>query len=120
MDSDNSGSVTPYEVQEFVDDPRSARWLQMLEIDAYDVSRLFQLLDDGDGAITIDEWMDGVARLKGGAKSIDLITVLHENKRLSQNVLALGEAVEKIGSDVRQLVEAGAILQHYHYQVKTM
>lgn len=47
-----------------------------------DVDILWKLLDDGDGALSLDELVRGVGRLKGGARSIDLIYFQLELQRV--------------------------------------
>jgi len=47
-------------------------WLSAQELDVEDADLLFDLLDDGDGAIRATELTQGMSRLKGAAKSIDI------------------------------------------------
>ena len=47
----------------------------MLDLEVHEVVSLFNLLDDGDGLITHDEFLNGVMRLKGHARSLDIIAI---------------------------------------------
>merc|ERR1719453_2946694 len=73
--------------------------MHLLEVDVYEVEQLFQLLDKrGDGMVTFDEFNKGIMRLRGGAKSIDLISVLCQNAEMRNAIQALGQAVHRMGS----------------------
>merc|ERR1712137_264396 len=52
-------------------------WFAAQEIDAGDADLLFSLLDTGDEALTAEELVVGVSRLKGSARSIDLHGLMH-------------------------------------------
>jgi len=99
IDLDGTGKIKLGELQKALQDRRSASWMQILDVDVYEVVQLFQLLDkDGDGVVTFDEFSKGIVRLKGGAKSIDLISVLRQNAEMSSAVQALGKAVHRLAS----------------------
>lgn len=99
IDLDQTGRISLDELQKALKDPRSASWMHILDVDVYEVVQLFQLLDkEGDGAISLDEWCKGIMRLRGGAKSIDLIGVLRQNAEMSNAIQALAKAVHRMGS----------------------
>jgi voltage-gated sodium channel len=99
IDLDGTGRIKLDELQKALKDPRSATWMQILDVDVYEVVQLFQLLDkDGDGMVTFDEFSKGIMRLRGGAKSIDLISVLRQNAEMSNAIQALGKLVHRMGS----------------------
>merc|ERR1719203_1208029 len=53
-------------------------WLKALDYDASDADMLFQLIDkDGDGTLTVDELIEGMATLKGTARNMDVKLLLH-------------------------------------------
>merc|ERR1712037_52772 len=53
-------------------------WLKALDYDASDAYMLFQLIDkDGDGTLTVDELIEGMATLKGTARNMDVKLLLH-------------------------------------------
>jgi len=65
----------------------------------YEVGQLFQLLDKaGDGMVTFEEFSNGIMRLRGGAKSIDLISVLCQNAEMCNAIQALAKTVHRLGS----------------------
>jgi len=65
-------------------------WLAAQELEVEDVDLLFDLLDDGDGTISAQELTKGVARLKGSAKSIDLVGLMHMTSALSDEIRQMG------------------------------
>eukprot|EP00746_Dinoflagellata_sp_MGD_P085194 gnl/MRDRNA2_/MRDRNA2_33743_c0_seq1.p1 gnl/MRDRNA2_/MRDRNA2_33743_c0~~gnl/MRDRNA2_/MRDRNA2_33743_c0_seq1.p1 ORF type:complete len:718 (+),score=90.53 gnl/MRDRNA2_/MRDRNA2_33743_c0_seq1:228-2156(+) len=73
-----------------------------LEIEVNDVSaarRVFKLLDfDDNGAISIEEFMFGLARLKGGARSVDVARILHNQKQHGKVLLSLLERTNLLSS----------------------
>lgn len=62
--------------------------------------QLFRLLDDGDGALMAQELVEGVARLKGPAKSMDLAVFNLEFRKFKDDVGRLGELAEKLSSNL--------------------
>lgn len=82
-DVDKSGDLSWEEFENHLEDARVKAYFKSLELDASAARGLFKLLDqDGTGHIDIDEFMMGCMRLKGQAKSIDIATLMYENKRL--------------------------------------
>ena len=43
--------------------------------DVHESTALFHILDDGDGGVTLDEFIDGMVRCKGPARAIDQASV---------------------------------------------
>merc|ERR1712032_1512105 len=53
-------------------------WLKALDYDASDAGMLFQLIDkNGDGTLSLDELIEGMASLKGTARNMDVKLLLH-------------------------------------------
>merc|ERR1711957_943244 len=62
-------------------------YLAALNVHASEAAGLFCLLDsDCSGRVEIGELVSGLLRLKGGAKAVDMVTLLHENKKLSSKM----------------------------------
>merc|ERR1740121_652084 len=78
-DSTGDGMVDLDEFRQVCEDKEIRTWLASMELDYSDADRLFFLLDnDNSGAVNADEIMKGVARLKGTARSIDLLQLAKE------------------------------------------
>merc|ERR1712193_331044 len=82
-DDDHSGNLSWSEFQEHIKDERVQAFFRALELDAAEAQGLFQLIDtDSDQTVHLNEFINGCIRLKGQAKSLDLVTLLHENKKV--------------------------------------
>ncbi|CAK9022520.1 Voltage-dependent T-type calcium channel subunit alpha-1H, partial [Durusdinium trenchii] len=75
----------------FLDEEMSRKW-RLLDFGPDECKELFDLLDDGDGGIHTSEFFHGLARMKGGAQSRDLMRV--------------GQQVDRIGKELDKLIEA--------------
>jgi len=69
-------------------------YFALLELNVTDAGSLFDLLDkDGNGKVTIHEFIEGCFNLKGNARSIDLMAVSLDVKHIRDN---LKEEIENI------------------------
>lgn len=83
-DEDESGSLSRDEFEQHLNDERVKAYLQTLDLDVADARGLYRLLDlDGMGEVGIEDFVSGCLRLKGPAKSIDVCTLIFENRRLA-------------------------------------
>jgi len=60
------------EFSKLVKSPKLKFWMSQLELEYHDLLSLFEFLDNGDGEITLTEFIEGAARLRGGAKALDI------------------------------------------------
>jgi len=86
VDLNGDGWLSWSEFQQALDDPLVKQWLTTLGVEMIELEDLFDLMDDGDGQISMDEFITGVNKLKGQARSVDLVNVLTLVKRLSVKV----------------------------------
>jgi len=75
-DITGDGQVTLEEFEQFLKDPKVRSYLAALELDTHDSKALFNMLDDGDGNITVEEFVENALRLKGGAKTRDMVSMM--------------------------------------------
>ncbi|CAJ1415019.1 unnamed protein product [Effrenium voratum] len=68
IDSTGEGIITERRLAEVLEDPTMKTYFQTLDLDVHESNALFHLLDDGDGTVTLDEFIDGVMRCKGHAE----------------------------------------------------
>lgn len=92
-----------------VHDPFIRAWLAAYEFDVSDAKLVFDLMDDGDGLLTVDELMVGVTRLKGAARSIDLHVVIHQVNELSRLVGEMQKDVSKLRKRASNLVSSPGV-----------
>eukprot|EP00928_Gymnodinium_smaydae_P098108 TRINITY_DN9049_c0_g1_i1.p1 TRINITY_DN9049_c0_g1~~TRINITY_DN9049_c0_g1_i1.p1 ORF type:complete len:484 (+),score=60.07 TRINITY_DN9049_c0_g1_i1:1102-2553(+) len=82
IDEDDSGGISEDELISFLRDDDLSNYLEALDINATDSRMLFRLLNtDDDGMITLQEFCDGLLRLKGGARSFDVHVIILQLKR---------------------------------------
>jgi hypothetical protein len=81
-DVDESGSMTLKEFRAHLLDPWVRAYFSGLEIDPSDAVSIFTLIarEDSD-EVNIDEFVAGVMKLKGHAKSVDVLTLMYDSAR---------------------------------------
>ncbi|CAE7032049.1 Scn2a [Symbiodinium natans] len=88
IDTSGDGSITFDEFSNLVQSPKLKFWMSQLELEYHDLLGLFEMLDDGDGEISIDEFLESARRLKGPAKAIDMFRMETKVELLLAQVLA--------------------------------
>jgi len=91
LDDDGDGRVSRDEFKALAEDKVLRAFLSSLDLDFGELEHLFNLLDDGDGAVELHEFTYGVSMLRGPAKSIDVVTMLKVIHRLELKVDAVLE-----------------------------
>jgi len=82
-------------MRELFGHPKVKLWLKELGVDATDTDTVIQLLDAGDGfLVNCDDFVHGITRLKGEARSQDLIHVHSGVKRVLAHVKDLRYIVD--------------------------
>eukprot|EP00400_MALV-I_sp_L67-5_P000020 gene20-395_t len=75
-DEDGSGTLTIEEFHEALRNPDVVNKLKLIDLPVSDAEELFMVLDhDGSGELSVDEFIGGCVRLKGNAKSKDLLAI---------------------------------------------
>merc|ERR1712217_213618 len=74
-DTSHDNFIDREELKVILQIPKVKMWLAAMELEVSDPGQLFDFLDDGDGGITVEELISGVARLKGAARSFDLMAL---------------------------------------------
>lgn len=81
---EDHGHLSFSEFQKFITEPEGQAWLSVLELDTTDAASIFQLVNDGDGRVTIDEFLMGVFKLKNTSKPLDLLVLHYEAKKMGK------------------------------------
>ena len=63
-------------------------YLSILGVDVRDARMLFRVLDDGNGTLSVQEFCDGIAKVKGGATSADIVHLLRETGKMRKDCQA--------------------------------
>lgn len=80
-DTSGDGFVSSGEFEAVLSNPSVKAWLHMLELEVYEVTALFNLLDDGDDKVSFEEFLQGAMRLKGNARAIDSVAIQHQQHK---------------------------------------
>eukprot|EP00931_Biecheleriopsis_adriatica_P056222 TRINITY_DN33306_c0_g1_i1.p1 TRINITY_DN33306_c0_g1~~TRINITY_DN33306_c0_g1_i1.p1 ORF type:complete len:230 (-),score=33.36 TRINITY_DN33306_c0_g1_i1:28-717(-) len=104
LDTSGDGLVNWSEFQVLLTDTKLKAWMSTLELEPHDLVHLFHMIDDGDGEISIDEFMNGAMRLRGLARSIDVAQVMACSHRMDTKIDAVLQGVAKaIGGNARSM-----------------
>eukprot|EP00434_Breviolum_minutum_P018089 symbB.v1.2.015954.t2/scaffold1204.1/size131571/1 len=118
MDSTGDGAINLEEFSKLVQSPKLKFWMSQLELEYHDLLSLFEFLDNGDGQITLTEFIDGAARLRGSAKAIDVcrletkLEVLFEE--VFQKVRAEAESPNAEGFEAPELQRRLSVQDVFH------
>ncbi|CAE7948557.1 NaCP60E [Symbiodinium sp. KB8] len=108
-DRDMSGSMTYRELENHLQNPWVKAYFSGMDIDASEAAIIFTLMDsDRDNEVTIDEFVDGTMKLKGHAKSIDILSVMYDNAKFQAKFSIFCSHVEDQLVDMKNLITPGA------------
>eukprot|EP00435_Cladocopium_sp_Y103_P046007 s497_g13.t1 len=83
---DGNGIIKEERLLEVMADPQVMAHLQTLELDVHEGTALFHLLDNGDGEVTLDEFIDGILRCKGPARAVDQVAMRAEIRQMDAKI----------------------------------
>merc|ERR1712048_253358 len=87
IDSDGLGRITLREFIALMDEDSVKDYFASLELQVHDALCLFDMFEDASQAgVEVDEFVMGCLRLKGTARSSDMIRLMHDQARLSEQV----------------------------------
>jgi len=108
LDHAHDGVITLNEFEESLQEERMQAFFQSIEIETTDAWTIFKLLDaDGEGTISLHEFIEGCLRIKGNAKSIHIAQILYENKWIMEQLGELTEACHAIGEVTMAIRKSG-------------
>merc|ERR1712217_763913 len=88
MDTSGDGTISTEEVEQMMAGEKTdvKALLAAMEIDPSDMKVLFEMFDDGDGEINMEEFLMGASRLKGPAKNIDMAKLMAQMTRIEHDL----------------------------------
>lgn len=95
-DTSQDGYLTLGEFETILLDDSVKTWLSLMELDVHDTKQVFNILDDGDGLVSPTEFVEGILRLKGAARSTDVMRIMHCCHKLVEDLSALNDGVNSI------------------------
>jgi len=98
-DTSGDGTINRAEFSAMVQNPHVNVILKMMDINMHDAEELFNVLDiQGTGEITFEDFVGGVTRMKGAARSVDLIRVISAHDKMIEHISSTSEEM-KLGLD---------------------
>lgn len=88
-DVDGGGSLSAEEFVNMIKVPTVAENFKLLDLELFEVTMLFRLLADDNGEADYDEFLQGAIQLKGTARNIDVIKILHETIKIRKHLAHL-------------------------------
>jgi len=84
----NTGTLGWHEFRDYLQDERAQAFFATQQLDSFDARTLFDVLNSGglDHEISMDEFIVGCQRLKGQARSVELIAVLNETRSINKKL----------------------------------
>jgi len=115
-DTDGSGKISFEEFEQSLQNSEVAHYLDSMGLDPTEARGLFQLLDvDNSKSIWIDELVSGCMKLKGQAKSVDVATLIYENKRMMKRHLRFSDfcrsRFERLDRTTQSIANSMALLE---------
>lgn len=95
VDAGGTGKITWDTFRAFMQDEHVQAWFASQQLDTSDARELFNLLDvNGDNEVGIEEFIMGCKKLRGQAKSADVVSLLRESKRTTQRTVRYLKKIE--------------------------
>jgi len=95
LDDSGDGLVNKEEFDQLMTDPVIRDWLSTMDLEVTELETVFKLLDDGDGNIEVDEFIKGVGRVRGNAKSIDMVNLISLTKKMDAKIEGMQKKMDK-------------------------
>jgi len=92
-DKSDDGFLDEKELEWLLEHPNVKVWMSALGLDVRSGVELFELLDDGDGLVSQFEFLDGITRLRGSARSQDLFILMRSINNIQEQCDLLCDAM---------------------------
>lgn len=89
IDTKKSGMINEKQLSQITSMPNVHAYLETLGLDVKESAALFHLLDDGDGEVTREEFINGIMHCKGEARAIDQVIMHAELKLVTKRLEGL-------------------------------
>ena len=97
LDESGEGLITKAHLNQVFQDPKVKAYFQTLDVDVHEGTELFYILDNGDGEVTLDEFINGILRCKGQARAIDQLAMHADVRQLTKKILRLERTLNPLG-----------------------
>eukprot|EP00927_Polykrikos_kofoidii_P086584 TRINITY_DN9741_c0_g2_i2.p1 TRINITY_DN9741_c0_g2~~TRINITY_DN9741_c0_g2_i2.p1 ORF type:complete len:686 (-),score=109.33 TRINITY_DN9741_c0_g2_i2:132-2189(-) len=86
IDVSEDGHLSHDELVACLSDTTVQAWFEALDINVQEASTLFNLIDNGDGAISRKEFIQGMRGIRGNARSVDIKSLMKEVKIIRRSL----------------------------------
>merc|ERR1712136_286300 len=107
LDANGSGTISFEDFTKHLEQHETSALFSVLGIEVSDAISFFETLDvDGSHELEIDEFVMGCLNLRGNVRTVDVATLLRENKRLMQRIGKIAKRTDnQLQGILRQLSE---------------
>ncbi|OLP99553.1 Two pore calcium channel protein 1B [Symbiodinium microadriaticum] len=93
IDNSGNGMISEEQLTAIFNNPKVEAYFQTLDVDVTEGHALFHMIDNGDGQVTLDEFIDGILRCRGPARALDQVAMRADLKNLDSKLSQLVESV---------------------------
>lgn len=109
MDHTDCGEVTFDTFQRHMSDARMVAFAESLDIDTSNLEQFFNILSqNGRRAVDLETFVVGCIKLRGMAKSMDMMDVLISQRRLTEEQARMAHRLEECFSQIHLMFEGGS------------
>mmetsp|Transcript_111196 Transcript_111196/g.309130 ORF Transcript_111196/g.309130 Transcript_111196/m.309130 type:complete len:181 (+) Transcript_111196:66-608(+) len=105
-DASGDGYLTFEEFESVLEDERIMSYLASMELDVTQTRLLFGMLDDGDQKVSVDEFVRGAIRLKGQARSQDVVAIMHDCNKMIKKLQGLEDNLDALSARLHSVAPA--------------
>jgi len=98
------GEFTPQEFGEALADKDIKKWLTDFDVDESRLAGLFEMIDSGDGQVTIEEFIAGVFSLHGSGQAADNMSLLYVSEKIITWIQLVHMKVEECTRQHREVL----------------
>jgi len=96
-DASGNGELEMEEFKKAIREPGFAEMLRLIEVPIVEAEELFFLMDvDKSKSISADEFVEGIQRVKGGAKGKDMIQLISSTQRQLRRAARITERINRL------------------------
>lgn len=94
FDQNGNGMLDQGEFLAALEDERLQAWLSSLGLNVHETAGLFTLMDNGSGQLSCDELIAGAVRLRGDAKTVDVVSMMFETRKVTSQIQKVAKMIE--------------------------
>jgi len=92
-DLSGDGFLSQEEFDYILENQKVKSWLSVMDLDIHETEEFFDLLAGDDGKVSSEEFVEGILRLKGQARSQDLVAVRYQAQKMALEISDIKQAL---------------------------